>query len=81
MLLLGVMFSGNPRPILLVLLRHIETVFFSLDGGRRFTTVEQKLPHLDSVLNFTAILSCKMFLIFQPNKKKIWICKIYFGFT
>ena len=22
-----------------------------------------------------------MFLIFQPNKKKIWICKIYFGFT
>lgn len=36
MLLLGVTFSGNPRPILLVLLRHIETVFFSLDGGRRF---------------------------------------------
>lgn len=36
MLLLGVMFSGNPRPILLVLLRHIVTVFFSLDGGRRF---------------------------------------------
>lgn len=35
-----------------------------------FTTVEQKLPHFDSVLNFTAILSCKMFLIFQPQQEK-----------